>query len=140
MKNKNVIITLVVAIIIVVAVAIYLAMAGGKTTGSPMASASPTPQAVPSSQAVSTIKYNVSGGFSPSSVTIKSGQAITFTNDSADEIQVDSDPHPTHTDNPELNVGTIAAGQSQTIKLTTAGSWGYHNHLNPSDKGRVIVQ
>lgn len=99
--------------------------------------ASPSPT---SSQSVAaTITYSDSG-FSPSSITVKSGDTVAIKNTSSGELQLDSDPHPIHTDDTDLNVGTVATGQSQTLTVTKKGTFGYHNHLNPSDKGEIVIQ
>ncbi len=74
------------------------------------------------------------------SVNAKVGQQIAFKNSSTGNVQVDSDPHPTHTLYPELNLGVIAAGQSKSVSFSKAGTYTYHNHLNPSQKGTIIVQ
>ncbi len=86
-----------------------------------------------------TITYS-KDGFSPTTLTVKNGSQVTIKNDSSGLLQFDSDPHPVHTDDPELNVGTISPGQSKTVTVTTTGSHGYHNHLNPSDTGTLIVE
>lgn len=92
-----------------------------------------------SQPAAPTITYSDSG-FSPSTVTVKTGDTIAIKNTSSRDMQFDSDPHPAHTDNTELNVGIVAPGQSMTFKVTTTGTYGYHNHLNPTDTGTIVVQ
>ncbi|MDP2671710.1 MAG: cupredoxin domain-containing protein [bacterium] len=82
----------------------------------------------------------VGGSFSPVEITVKSGDTVTIVNESAETIELDSDPHPIHTGNNELNVGSINPGETKTITLTKTGTWGYHNHLNSSQKGTIIVQ
>ena len=89
--------------------------------------------------AATTITYDNSG-FHPSSVTVKSGTKVTFKNGSSSTIQVDSDPHPEHTDNTELNVGTISPGSTGSATLTTKGTWGIHNHLDASMRGTIVVE
>jgi plastocyanin len=101
------------------------------------ASTSPGPSNTAKSSV--TISY-VKGGFNPASVTVKSGGTVTIKNDSSEQLEFNSNPHPVHTDNPELNVGSIAPGQSKTITVVKVGTWGYHNHLDPSDQGTIIVQ
>jgi plastocyanin len=95
-------------------------------------------QATEQNQA-NTITYS-NNGFSPSTLTVKSGTTITIKNTSSNSLQFSSDPHPVHTDDPELNLGVISPGQSQTLTVTKTGTHGYHNHLNPSDTGTIIVQ
>jgi plastocyanin len=89
--------------------------------------------------AENTITYT-DNGFSPATLTVTSGTKITIKNNSSGLLQFDSDPHPEHTDDPELNVGSIASGDSATITVTKTGSHGYHNHLNASDTGTIIVE
>lgn len=86
-----------------------------------------------------TITYN-SDGFSPNSLTVSRGASITVNNDSNRTIQFDSDPHPQHTDNPELNINGIPAGKSMTFVVDKTGTWGYHDHLKASERGTIIVQ
>ena len=79
-------------------------------------------------------------GFSPAQISVKVGDTVTFKNDPKSNIQVNSAPHPAHTQFPELNVGSIAAGESKTVTFTTAGIKKYHNHLNPSQNGQIVVE
>jgi plastocyanin len=86
-----------------------------------------------------TITYGNSG-FSPSSVTVKAGESIKVTNSSSSDLDFASDPHPVHTDEPELNAGSIAPGSSKTFKVSNKGTWGFHNHENENHEGTIIVQ
>ena len=79
-------------------------------------------------------------GFSPAQVSVKAGDTVTFKNDSATSVQVNSAPHPAHTQFPELNVGSIAAGESKSVKLITVGTKKYHNHLSPGQNGTIVVE
>ena len=90
-------------------------------------------------QSSSTMITYTDSGFSPSKITVKSGVQIVIKNNSSQVIQFNSNPHPAHTDNPELNVGEVGAGKSATFTVTTKGNWGYHNHFNRSDVGRIEV-
>lgn len=89
--------------------------------------------------AAATVTFNGTS-FTPATVTIKSGQSVAFRNSSTREIQVDSNPHPFHTDNAELNIGSIPPGEVVTATLTKVGTWRYHNHLNSDQGGTVVVQ
>ena len=88
----------------------------------------------------------ISGGaVSPSSVTIARGGTVTFVNNDTVSHQIDSNPHPVHTDCPEINqVGFLAAGQSKTTgALNTARSCGFHDHLNATlaaMQGTIMIQ
>ncbi len=79
-------------------------------------------------------------GYSPKVITVKSGTTVTIKNESSRNMQFDSDPHPAHTTNEELNVEDVRPGQSQTFVVKRTGTFGYHNHLNASQTGTIIVQ
>jgi plastocyanin len=98
-----------------------------------------------------TVTYNGSG-FSPNEVTIKKGGTVTWVNSSGGEMWVASAQHPTHTiyDGTSLSQHCVdgqsdtfdqCAGETGNYSFTfdKAGTWGYHNHLNASVFGKVIV-
>lgn len=92
-----------------------------------------------SQSAPNTIAYD-GNKFSPATLTIKSGTMVTIKNTSSEDLQFQSDPHPTHTDDSDLNVGVVAPGQSKTFTVTNKGTFGYHDHLNPSEKGTITIE
>ncbi|KKS04268.1 hypothetical protein A2W45_03445 [Candidatus Curtissbacteria bacterium RIFCSPHIGHO2_12_41_11] len=85
------------------------------------------------------ISYTASG-FSPAQVTVKVGQSVEFKNSSDSNVQVNSAVHPTHELFPELNIGVIALGESTSVTFTKAGTYKYHNHLNASQTGQIVVE
>lgn len=107
-------------------------------SSTPSSSPSPTAKTT-DNNAAATITYTNSG-FNPSTLTVKAGTTVTIKNDSSNELVFDSDPHPVHTDDPELNIGAIDPGQSKTFTPTVTGTHGYHNHQNSSDTGTLVVQ
>lgn len=90
-----------------------------------------------------TVSYTGSE-FSPSSTTLKSGGSLTWTNSSNEEVQIGVNPHPSHTGDKAITGGefvvALGPGESKTIVVSTAGTFGYHNHLNSDDRGTIIVQ
>jgi plastocyanin len=88
----------------------------------------------------------ISGGrVSPSEVTITVGQSVTFVNNDGRIHNVSSDPHPVHTDCPQINaVGNLANSQSRlTNAFPGARSCGFHDHDDPDNgslKGRINIQ
>lgn len=90
-------------------------------------------------EVAATITYTDSG-FSPSSVTVKSGQAIRVVNESSGVVGPSSDSHPAHDQNTELNFPDIDPGQSATMTVTTKGAWGMHNHLKEDHGTTIIVE
>jgi plastocyanin len=86
-----------------------------------------------------------SNGVSPSSVTISVGQSVTFVNNSGSSHDMESDPHPAHTDCPVMEaVGLITNGQTKlTNAFTTARTCGFHDHSQPDNnslKGSIIIR
>lgn len=93
----------------------------------------------PSATIAATITFTDSG-FSPDVTTVKAGDTVRVSNKSSQELDFDSDPHPVHSDEPELNVGPISPGESQTFTVTKTGHWGFHDHLNPGFTGSLDVE
>lgn len=85
------------------------------------------------------IIYN-NDGFSPNSLTVKLNEQVTITNNSSKTLQFDSDPHPQHTDNPELNVEIVQPNESKSFSVSKTGDFGIHNHLNSSERMTLTVK
>ena len=84
-------------------------------------------------------------GVSPRTITVPRGTQVTFVNGDSRSHVMASDPHPSHTNCPELNaVGFLSAGATrQTSNLNTAMTCGYHDHdlpQNSSLQGSITVQ
>ena len=78
--------------------------------------------------------------FSPASLTVKAGDTVVFKNNSTSAFWPASGPHPTHTNYPEFDPKkAIPAGGSWSFVFTKVGTWPYHNHLNSSQFGTIIV-
>lgn len=79
-------------------------------------------------------------GFAPSPVTVKAGTTVTFVNESSGQMWIASDPHPVHTLLPGFDE-LKSVGKSGTYQYTfiKVGTWTFHNHMNPSVKGTVVV-
>jgi plastocyanin len=113
----------------------------GATPGSSSGSQSLTSQSAQVGAATITA---TGSGFEPAKVTVKSGEAITWVNKSAQTVSIGSDNHPTHTLDPDLTGGQfiieLAPGESKTVPVNVKGTHGYHNHLQPSQKGTVVIE
>jgi len=103
----------------------------------------------------STVITYTDSGFSPSELVVEAGTEVTFVNNSSGSFWPASAIHPTHTVYPGSNIslcgtaealsafdacGSIAAGSSYSFTFDEVGSWNYHNHLQVSQTGRVVVQ
>lgn len=102
-------------------------------------SSSSSDSASDASEVAATITYSDSG-FSGGTVTVKAGDTVAVKNTSSSELSFNSDPHPAHTDDPDLNVGVVASGETKTFTVTQTGTYGFHNHFNPSDKGKITIE
>jgi plastocyanin len=78
-------------------------------------------------------------GFSPNSITVDAGTAVVWNNTSGDTVNVSSAPHPAHTDFPFLNLGDLSAGDKFSLVFDTPGTYKYHNHLDSSKFGTIVV-
>ncbi|MBM3257264.1 MAG: hypothetical protein FJY98_02960 [Candidatus Liptonbacteria bacterium] len=88
-------------------------------------------------------------GFSPVSLTISKGEKVIFENQSSRAFWPASAPHPAHTTYPERQgcvastfdaCGPQASGDPWEFQFNRVGTWRYHDHLNPSKMGTIIVQ
>ncbi|HSW75171.1 MAG TPA: cupredoxin domain-containing protein [Candidatus Saccharimonadales bacterium] len=135
-KTMKLVVALVVVIIVVVSGVLLF---GKKKTNAPSTNNSSASNSSQTNSSTSTITYD-GNQFEPQTLTIKAGSKVKIVNQSSDSpLSFDSDPHPTHTDEPELNAGSIDPGVSTQITVTKVGNWGYHNHLHPEQTGRIVV-
>jgi plastocyanin len=86
-----------------------------------------------------------SSGVSPKTLTVPAGTQVTFINNDNTNHDMNSDPHPEHTQCTEINnVGFLNPGQSrQTSAMRAARTCGFHDHNQPSVsslQGSIIVQ
>jgi plastocyanin len=131
-----------------IAALIVMTACGGSSPTSPGGGggSAPVVQSTGSVGAVgATITIGANGAVSPTQVTVAVGQSVTFTNNSSGTHDMESDPHPAHTNCPSIaNVGLLQPGQSKTtFGFANTGSCGYHDHnadTNNSLKGRIVVQ
>src|SRR3989344_341887 len=93
-------------------------------------------------------------GFSPNSITVSLGTTVTFVNQSSGGMWVASAKHPDHTvysgtslsqhcpdtTNSTFDACTASApGGSYSFTFNKEGTWKYHDHVNASQFGTVIV-
>ena len=117
-----------------VAVVAGLAYGCGSGSGAPT---TPTPP-------VTTITITATS-VTPKTVQIGLGERVRFVNQDAAPHSIGSDPHPDHTDCPEINqVGFLSAGQSrETGNFVQPRTCGFHDHDNPTAArwtGTIVVK
>ena len=79
-------------------------------------------------------------GFEPQTVNVKVGAKVEWMNNTNQTGNVSSAMHPTHLIYPALNLGDFEPGNSVSLVFSEAGSYKYHDHLNPSKFGTVVVE
>lgn len=148
MNNK---ILIGVALVLVLGIGAFLLLSNqANNTGTVEVATTPTPTATTSSPTTSASPSAVmekgrnvtvnANGFAPQTLSIKAGTKVTWTNKSGETATVNSAPHPTHTLFPFLNLASFDDGASVEVVFDKAGTYTYHNHLNPSQTGTVIVE
>ena len=113
-------------------------------TPTPAPSPSPVPSPSPAPGGTTTITIT-STGVSPRAVTVSQGGRVTFVNNDTRAHDMASNPHPEHTDCPELNsVGFLTPGQSRASgNLNTRRTCGFHDHNRDTDtslQGTITIQ
>lgn len=132
MKNK--IIVLVVAALILIG-AVFL-LTGQKNSTSPVKT---------------TIKNNVSQvegttitvtkeGYSPKSITIKTGTRVVWFNQTGGTTSVYSGVHPTNNVYPPLNLGRFNDGAEVWLTFDKPGTYRYYNNIDLTQTGVIIVE
>jgi plastocyanin len=86
-----------------------------------------------------------SSGVSPKNLQVSPGSQVTFVNSDRINHDMNSDPHPEHTDCPAINqVGVIVPGQTkQTGNLNMVMTCGDHDHgdaQNANLQGKITIQ
>ncbi|OGN00746.1 MAG: hypothetical protein A3I26_03125 [Candidatus Yanofskybacteria bacterium RIFCSPLOWO2_02_FULL_43_10] len=116
---------------------------------------SPESTASPSPVASENIIIYTDSGYTPGMITIKKGETVVWKNESGSPMWTASAMHPLHRVYPGTDIsacGTqtllpmfdscagIASGQSWSFTFNNVGTWGYHNHLNSSKFGTIVVE
>ncbi|HUG53207.1 MAG TPA: hypothetical protein VMR21_06380 [Vicinamibacteria bacterium] len=117
---------------------------GGGTGGGPATPSSPTSPSSPDAGGSGPTITITSSGVDPKEVQVAVGGRVTFVNRDNAFHEMSSDPHPLHTDCPEINVGALGPGASrQTAVFTRARTCTYHDHgqdTNTSLQGAIVVR
>ena len=105
------------------------------------------------SEFASTVRYQ-NGQFTPQTITVQSGDVVKFINQGDGEMWIGSDEHPTHTqyagttvsehcqdgDETSRAFDQCSVGETYTFTFEKTGEWNYHNHVNASAGGTIIVE
>ncbi len=110
-------------------------------TAAPTTAPAPTPTLTTAPAATPTTASSSSGNsisianfaFSPSSLTVKAGTKVTWTNN-------DSVTHTVTEGNGAFNSGDLAPGSSFSFTFSKAGTYSYHCSIHPSMTATIVVQ
>ncbi len=100
----------------------------------------------PTPPPVSTTTITITAaGVTPKSIEVALGARVRFVNSDSRAHSMTSDPHPDHTDCPEINqAGFLQPGQSrETGNLVQARTCGFHDHDNPNNatlRGSITIK
>ena len=107
----------------------YNSSSSSNTTAAPAGSGT----TVASAAATATDKISAKDfDFHPSTITVKAGTTVTWTNNDATQHQIADDNHAFQGD-------AISHGQTFTHAYTAAGTFGFHCAIHPSMTGSVTV-
>ena len=79
-------------------------------------------------------------GFDPQILTVEVGTKVSWVNKSGGKATVNSAPHPIHSNYQPLNLNSFEEGEFLELVFDKAGTYNYHDHLNPARTGTVIVK
>jgi hypothetical protein len=104
-----------------------------------------TNPAAPSPDNPNRITISSAGVASPTELVVAPGARVLFINNHTQRHQMSSDPHPEHTDCPEIDqVGLLSPGQNrETGNLVAVRTCGFHDHENPDHaalRGRIVIR
>jgi len=128
-----------------VAAMMLAAACGGSGGGGSLTNPTPPTTGGSANPSTATITIGADGRVSPATGAVAPGGRVTFINNHTQAHDMSSDPHPEHTQCPEINqVGFLSAGQQRTTgNLNTVRSCGFHDHNLPENQGlqgRIVIQ
>ena len=110
---------------------------GNNSTQTEATTASSAEDVVP----VSSLVLVQDGKFNPQMLTVKKGTEVTWVNKDTEPCWVASDPHPIHNGYPGFDAGKgIIQDETYRFKFDKVGTFGYHDHLNITNTGKIIVE
>lgn len=82
--------------------------------------------------------------FVPKYLTVSAGQKVTWSNDDSIVHYVAPDDHPAHDRYSGVwdddGAGRVSPGETYSITISTPGTYTYHDHLNPTITGTLVVK
>ena len=127
--RKPIIIIIAILIIVVLGLAIwwFLSATPSNDTTNSGSTQSPATVSTPETTPTLTIVFTDTG-FERENYSVKTGDTILVKNTASIDVEFSSDEHPSHTDNPELNMRVLKPGEQGTVTPRNPGTWGIHDH------------
>jgi plastocyanin len=79
-------------------------------------------------------------GFQPATLVVRPGTKVVWSNGDQSLHQVTANPFPKGTDLPSLKSEILTNAQEYAYTAHATGSFGYHDQLNPTINGTLIVK
>lgn len=79
-------------------------------------------------------------GFEPSTLTVKRGTKVVWTNTDDALHQVAANPYPTGKDLPSLKSEILNNAQTYSYIADKTGSFGYHDQIKPTINGTLVIE
>lgn len=131
--NNKIIVGVVVAVVVIGAAVLLLSKGNSQQ---PSMTPQPQTQTNPSTGNSETAGSAVTiqnMAFSPSTLTVKVGDKVTWTNQ-------DSAGHSATADDGSFDTGVLAQGQSGSATFAKAGTYTYHCSVHPGMKATIVVE
>lgn len=161
--NKGIIIGIIIVILLIGGFFLFGSRQEQPETGSPTESRVPAPGfenvpeavVVPEEENHTHVVTYTDSGFNPQTINIEFGEELTFINESSQDMWPATAMHPTHRVYPGSDIAKcntveartifdackgIAPGGSWEFTFNQVGSWKYHDHLNISHFGTIVVE
>lgn len=119
---------------------VIIVVAGGLMLWQPWQQQTPQKAAAPKPPTVAVIEITPTG-FVPSTLTVPANAKVVWVNEDAMPHLPAADPYPSHSSLPNM-VAPRALGQKETYSFlfTKAQTIHYHDDLNPTEVGTVVVR
>lgn len=124
----------------------------GNMTARYLKTGKPLPSTITEGEAVGAMAHNMAGmksmakvrytdkGFTPNKIDVEAGSMVEFINASNMDMWVASVPHPQHSKLPTFDQFRLyKKGAIYRYVFDKKGTWEYHDHINPTAGGVVVV-
>lgn len=134
---KKALIIIIILLTLVAIIGFIIAKNSQENSSNEKVNLNPSAKITPTEIVTITLTEN---GFDPNEISITPNTKVVWINNSGQFATVDSNPHPIHTENSEMNLGEFGDGEKLELIFPKTGEFNFHNHYNSEQGGRVTVQ